>query len=156
LAAIIPTPRLHVVRYHGVLAPRSRVRAQIVPGPRADAVEPATDADGKGALPAPAPAADAADDTVKPAPAGNRRYLPWAELLKRTFRLDVLHCDECGGRMKLVALVKDPTSVHRFLTGVGLPTGPPPHPPNHAGAPDPAPSFADPVESITDPYGDPE
>jgi hypothetical protein len=27
--------------------------------------------------------------------------------------------------MKLVALVKDPDSVRRFLTGGGLPTGPP-------------------------------
>ena len=27
--------------------------------------------------------------------------------------------------MKLVALVKDPNSVRRFLSGVGLPTGPP-------------------------------
>jgi hypothetical protein len=153
LAAIIPTPRLHVVRYHGVLAPRSRVRAQIVPGPRADAAETAADRDGKGTPPAPPPAAD---DTVEPAPATKRRYLPWAELLKRTFRVDVLHCDECGGRMRLVALVKDPTSVHRFLTGVGLPTGPPPPPTSGAGGRDPAPPFAEPFEPDPDPYADPE
>jgi hypothetical protein len=151
LAAIIPTPRLHIVRYHGVLAPRSRVRAQIVPGPRADAGEPAADGDGPCA-----PTAPPAHDTVKPAPAGKRRYLPWAELLKRTFRIDVLHCEECGGRMKLVALVKAPTSVHRFLTGVRFPTGPPPPPPNDAGGSGPAPPFTEPFEPDPDPYADPE
>ncbi|MEO5770076.1 MAG: transposase [Polyangia bacterium] len=34
LAAIIPGPRLHVLRYHGLLAPRSRHRAEVVPGRR--------------------------------------------------------------------------------------------------------------------------
>jgi hypothetical protein len=47
-------PRLHVVRYHGVLAPRSRERAQIVPGPRPDAAEPAGDGHRRCAPPAPA------------------------------------------------------------------------------------------------------
>jgi hypothetical protein len=40
--------------------------------------------------------------------------------------MDVLHCDRCGGRMKLLALVKDPVNAQRFLAGLGLPTGPPP------------------------------
>gem|GEM_PF-4348432 len=33
------------------------------------------------------------------------RRIPWAQLLKRTFKIDVLKCDKCGGRMKLVAVV---------------------------------------------------
>ena len=35
LAALVPPPRLHLIRYHGVLAPASADRAQIVPGPSA-------------------------------------------------------------------------------------------------------------------------
>ncbi|WP_437575327.1 protein-glutamine glutaminase family protein [Sorangium sp. So ce887] len=31
-------------------------------------------------------------------------YRPWAELLRRTFALDVLECPACKGRMKLVAI----------------------------------------------------
>jgi hypothetical protein len=58
--------------------------------------------------------------------------------------------------MKLVALVKAPTSVHRFLTGVGFPTGPPPPPPNDAGGSGPAPPFTEPFEPDPDPYADPE
>ena len=33
LAALVPPPRLNLVRYHGVLAPACPDRAQIVPGP---------------------------------------------------------------------------------------------------------------------------
>src|SRR4051794_12262618 len=31
LAALVPRPRLHLVRFHGVLAPHAKLRAQIVP-----------------------------------------------------------------------------------------------------------------------------
>ena len=34
LAALVPPPRLNLVRYHGVLAPNAVDRAQIVPGPK--------------------------------------------------------------------------------------------------------------------------
>ena len=34
LAALVPPPRLNLVRYHGVLAPNAAARAQIVPGAR--------------------------------------------------------------------------------------------------------------------------
>ncbi len=34
LAALVPRPRLNLVRYHGVLAPNAAARAQIVPGPQ--------------------------------------------------------------------------------------------------------------------------
>ena len=46
------------------------------------------------------------------------RYRPWAELLKRTFQIDVLCCPSCHGRMKLIAMVTDPKSITRFLHGL--------------------------------------
>ena len=44
LAALVPPPRLNLVRYHGVLAPHAAGRAQIVPGPKPahDATDAAT------------------------------------------------------------------------------------------------------------------
>ena len=37
LAALVPRPRLHLIRFHGVLAPNTKMRAQVVPqGPDAD------------------------------------------------------------------------------------------------------------------------
>ncbi len=54
------------------------------------------------------------------------RYIPWAQLLKRTFALDVETCPSCQGRMKLVALVPDPKAVALFLRHLGEPAEPPP------------------------------
>ena len=40
LAALIPRPRFHMVRYHGVLAARAKVRAEVVPGPAPEVEQP--------------------------------------------------------------------------------------------------------------------
>jgi hypothetical protein len=39
--------------------------------------------------------------------------------LARTFAVDVLECPTCQGRMKLLALVKDPKSITGYLATVG-------------------------------------
>jgi Putative transposase len=33
LAALVPRPRLHLIRFHGVLAPMRKLRAKVVPRP---------------------------------------------------------------------------------------------------------------------------
>jgi hypothetical protein len=112
LAASVPPPRFHTVKYAGVLAPASKLRPRIVPKPP------------------PGPANDV-ERSAPPLPPklGGSRYRPWAELLKRCFAIDVLHCASCGGRMKLVALLTDLQQVRRFLRGIGEPTEPPPREP---------------------------
>jgi hypothetical protein len=102
LAAAVPPPRLHTVRYAGALAPASKLRPKIVPTPADDPPETETSAK----------------------PVGSR-YRPWAELLKRCFSIDVLACPTCGGRMRLVALVTEAASVRRFLRALGEPTDTP-------------------------------
>ena len=60
-------------------------------------------------------------------PATHRcRYRPWAELMKRTFALDVEHCERCGARLRLRALVTAAASIERFLRYIAEPTEPPP------------------------------
>src|SRR5262249_45618216 len=90
------------VKYAGVLAPASRWRSRIAP-----------------ATPAPP---EAKQDHEAHAPRRTGRYRPWAELLKRTFGLDVLECPTCHGRMKLLAMVTEPQSVRRYLVRIGEPT----------------------------------
>ena len=46
-------------------------------------------------------------------------YRPWAELLQRTFSVDVLVCPSCQGRMRLLAVVKNPASITRYLAAAG-------------------------------------
>jgi hypothetical protein len=41
LAALIPPPRLNLVRYHGILAPNARDRSQVVPDPPSPTVSSA-------------------------------------------------------------------------------------------------------------------
>ena len=48
------------------------------------------------------------------------RRLGWASLLARVFAVDVMRCPSCGGRLGLVAVLSDPASIGRYLSGVGL------------------------------------
>ena len=43
LAARMPRPRLHLIRFHGVLAPNTKLRSEIIPSPVEQATEPACD-----------------------------------------------------------------------------------------------------------------
>jgi hypothetical protein len=52
--------------------------------------------------------------------AGSHRA--WAELLKRTFDIDVLDCPNCHGHMKLLAMITESKSVERYLVKLGEPT----------------------------------
>ena len=113
LSALVPPPRLNLVRYHGVLAPNAVDRAQIVPGPKEEVkeeVEMSPEITSEG----------------DPTPAQRRHRLAWAVLLARVWAIDVTECPACGGRMKVVAAVTDPCSIRRYLEGVGLPARAPP------------------------------
>ncbi len=107
LVALVPPPRLNLVRYHGVLAPHAADRWRIVP-------EPATRAD------------EAEDGCGHARPASGRQRLSWAKLLARVFRIDVSVCPNCGGRMRMIATLTDPASIRRCLAGRGLSRRAPP------------------------------
>ena len=68
LAALVPRPRLHLIRFHGVLAPHAKLRAAIVP------------------VPAQTTTAHAADCAHAH---GASAHMSWARLLKRVYDLDV-------------------------------------------------------------------
>ncbi len=42
------------------------------------------------------------------------------------FQFDLTVCDQCGGRVKIVAAVTDTGSIRKYLEGVGLPARAPP------------------------------
>ena len=109
---LVPRPRLHLIRFHGVLAPKAKMRAQVVPqGPD----EPAE---------ASQPAACAPNCT-------HRRpvRMSWARLLKRVFALDLEHCPNCGGELKIIAAILEAPVIERILTHLGLQTRAPPRAP---------------------------
>ncbi len=103
LAALVPRPRLNLIRFHGVLAPNAKLRPEIVPGrPVIDTVS-----------------SDASDDTPRHSPAAR---MSWARLLKRVFKIDVEHCPHCGGTLKIIAAIEEPSVITKILAHLGLPT----------------------------------
>ena len=62
----------------------------------------------------------------------------WANLLRRSFDVDVLACPKCHGRLRVLSEVTDPAMVRLMLEGLGLPT----EAPNAARARDPTELFA--------------
>ena len=184
LAAIVAPPRYPLLRYHGVLAPRSSWRRDVIPkvpkavtcqsppstaslattaptvaqsqGRDARAVPP-SETRRHASAPTPrepeairaAPTEQAAGrkppgsaiadpGAVLLAPnilsvrhwsrlLGGRLYAAtprndWASLLRRTFDVDVLHCAGCGGRLRVVGEVVEPSMVMLVLETLGLPT----------------------------------
>ena len=100
LAVLTPRPRINLILYHGVLAPRAAWRSLVVQfagGPQGAARPEGAET--------PAPAADC--------PSGGNRL--WAELMHRSLGLDVLACPRCGGRLRLIALIDDRAVIARVL-----------------------------------------
>ncbi len=53
------------------------------------------------------------------------RHVAWAELLRRTFAIDVLACPHCGGRLRLLATIAAPAVLATILAHLKLPMAPP-------------------------------
>ena len=71
LAALVPRPRLHLIRFHGVLAPNAKLRSKIVPAPPERTFETSSE-----------------DAHAQGAPA----RMSWVRLLKRVFDIDIEYC----------------------------------------------------------------
>ncbi len=105
LAVVVPRPRVNLVLYHGLLAPRAAWRAEVIP----------RGAPGAG----PAPQVEEPDSGVARRP--SVRGASWADLMRRAFEVDVLACPRCGGRLRLIALIEASDTARRILTHLALP-----------------------------------
>jgi hypothetical protein len=83
LAALVPRPKLHPIRSHGVLAPHVKLRAAIVP----DAVQATSEPAQEHAL-------------------GKSARMSWARLLKCVYDIDIERC-ECGDKLKIMPRSKN-------------------------------------------------
>ena len=138
LATLVPPPRAHLVRFHGIFGPASKWRSEIVPAAPVESPH-----EHRASAPTPAAAPAEPDETAPLAePSKPRRpdaKIPWAELLQRVFLEDVLACP-CGGRRTVIAFITKRTVVKAILEHLGLPTtGPPIAPARSTAPPDLAP-----------------
>ena len=81
LAALVPRPKVHLVRYHGLFAPNARERAGVVPRPKLESK------------------ATAADESVAK---GGTTPMSWMARLKRLFAIDLTRCLNCGGDLQVI------------------------------------------------------
>lgn len=144
LAALVPPPRFHLARHHGILGPCASERDRVVPA-GAESSRPTVPCSGSAAMeeptlqprtgpsasrpasPPPEPLQE--EGTPAPTPMARLRRLAWAELMQRVFALDVLECPRCHGRMRLVAAIHPPEATTAILDCLGLPArAPPPDP----------------------------
>ena len=98
LAALVPPPRRHLTRFHGVFAPHSKLRAAVTPAHR-----------GVGTVKQ--PPADA------PKPARPRHVaMSWARRLKRVFGIELEGCARCGGKLRIIASIEEPLVIAKILS----------------------------------------
>jgi len=100
LAALVPTPRMHLTRYHGMFAPHSQYRAVVTPAQR-----------GRGAAP---PPVSGADPTKPSTP--RHVAMSWARRLKRVFGVEIESCTRCGGQLKIIASIEEPQLIAKILS----------------------------------------
>jgi hypothetical protein len=96
LLPLVPRPRKHTIRFHGILAPAAGFRSKVVPGPLATPVP-------------------REHGVREPSP----YRLPWADLLKRVFIIDAPECRRCHGKMRIVSAVMEMGAVRRILRHFG-------------------------------------
>lgn len=101
LAALVPKPRAHLTRYHGVFAPASPDRARIVPRTHAAA----------------------ANERGEVSATDRQRAMSWAQRLKRVFTIDIETCRQCGGRLRVIASIEAPAVIERILEHLGRDAG---------------------------------
>jgi hypothetical protein len=102
LAALVPLPRVHLVRYGGCLAPHSKLRGAIIPTPRQQGVEE--------------------PEARTPSPPWN-----WARLLKRVFAIDMERCPICQhGTLRIIAVISEVSVIKKILRHLKLAVDPPP------------------------------
>ena len=112
-SALVPRPRLHPIRFHGVRASHAKLRPLVVPQ-EPEVQEQATEA---------AVDEECEVETVQARP----HRISGARLLKRVFDLDMQHCPNCGaGELKIIAAILERPVIEKILTHLGLDPQPPP------------------------------
>ena len=95
LAALVPPPRVHQTRYHGVFAPGSALRAAVTPCGRGQGARPREGA-GEGGAP-------------------KALRMTWMQRLKRVFAIEIETCQRCGGKLEVIASIEDAELIGRIL-----------------------------------------
>jgi len=123
LADLIPPPRKHRHRYHGVFAPNHPLRPAVTGlaignvGKQAAAAISGHEGHDHHA--------GCGDSGQKPRSHDTSR-IAWAKLMARVGEEFPLQCPGCGGDIRLISFITEPGPIRRILTHLGDPLEPPP------------------------------
>jgi len=123
LADLVPPPRKHRHRYHGVFAPNHRLRKAVTAlaignvGKQREATTGGHGNDGHGSR-------GCCDANQKPRSHDTSR-IAWAKLMARLGEEFPLQCPGCGGDIRLIAFITEPGPIRKILTHLGEPLEPP-------------------------------
>jgi hypothetical protein len=126
LADLVPPPRKHRHRYHGVFAPNHRLRKAVTAlaignvGTQREATASGDGNDGH----ATGGCRDA-NPNQKPRSHDTSR-IAWAKLMARVGEEFPLECPACGGDIRLISFITEPGPIRKILTHLGEPLEPPP------------------------------
>jgi hypothetical protein len=126
LADLVPPPRKHRHRYHGVFAPNHKLRRAVTAlaiGNVSKQREATTGGDGNDGR-ATGGCCDA-NPNHKPRSHDTSR-IAWAKLMARVEEEFPLECPNCGGDIRLIAFITEPGPIRKILTHLGEPLEPPP------------------------------
>lgn len=123
LADLVPPPRKHRHRYHGVFAPNHPLRAAVTALAVGNAGKSPAAATRQAGQPG-HPAGGADSEPQKRSHDTSR--IAWAKLLARIAERFPLVCPACGGDIRLIAFIIDPGPIRKILAHVGEPVEPPP------------------------------
>jgi Putative transposase len=112
LAALVPKARANLTRYHGVLVPNSKLRAQVTPARRGKS--PVKEKDQK--------QGEEESPEKSPEPKGHES-MTWAERLKRVFNIDITVCCRCGAAVKIIGCIEDPVIITKILAHLDATSG---------------------------------
>ena len=93
LAALVPRPRAHLIRYHGLFAPNARYRHLIVPRHTS-------------------PISTEQRESTSEAPTAP---MTWMARLNRVFGIDLRAGSKCGGKLRVIGEVTDPNVIARIV-----------------------------------------
>jgi len=122
LADLIPQPRKHRHRYHGVFAPNHPLRPAVTAlavgnvGKRRDAATGGHAHAGRD---------DCCGTHATPRSHDTSR-IAWARLMARVGEEFPLQCPACGGDIRLISFITEPGPIRKILTHLGEPLEPPP------------------------------
>jgi hypothetical protein len=121
----IPDRGQHLIRYYGAYSCRGRrAHARMVEeqeAEEADGEGGVDETDGEEGDPTGAPEGKDGEETRAAGDGSDEgefilaRRRSWARLIRRVFEVDPLECPDCGGEMKIIAVITDPPVIDRII-----------------------------------------